>query len=123
MWDLTKFVTGEMSSIPRTLTVPQKPKIPATIKALVISFSLSSVGMSGSESKRSPLVLVTPSGHRTLDVRVVGSERMSVCRLPNRAIPPFRAPKDRIFATSFASWEVTAAYKQSKTKYCPCPWM
>lgn len=106
---LTTLVKGEISSIPNTFTVPQNPKIPATIKALVISFSLSSVGISASKFRRSPLVLVAPSGHRILDIRDVGSWRISVCRLPNRAIPPFRAPNDRIFPTSLASCEVTAA--------------
>jgi hypothetical protein len=113
---LTKFVKGEISSMPKTFTVPQNPTMVATDNALETSFALSSVGISGRPSNRSPLVLVTPSGHLTLDEREVGKEVMSVCKLPKRMIPPFRAPKDRTFDTTLVSCDVTAAYFSSKQK-------
>mmetsp|Transcript_16541 Transcript_16541/g.34116 ORF Transcript_16541/g.34116 Transcript_16541/m.34116 type:complete len:251 (-) Transcript_16541:82-834(-) len=103
---LVAVLIGSRSSIPAT---QQNPRTPDTARALLISEPLSSVGMSGKLAKRSPLVLVTPSGHGTLELVMVGNCVMSRCKSPYCETLPFFADKLMTFAIVLESLEAAAA--------------
>ena len=70
--------------------------------------------MSGKLAKRSPLVLVTPSGHGTLELVMVGNCVMSRCKSPYCETLPFFADKLMTFAIVLESLEAAAAYISKK---------
>mmetsp|Transcript_12551 Transcript_12551/g.23451 ORF Transcript_12551/g.23451 Transcript_12551/m.23451 type:complete len:207 (-) Transcript_12551:454-1074(-) len=113
------FVSGVMSSKFKTPATQHRPSTVVTANALVTSFPRSSVGTSGKLSKRSPLVLVLPSGHLTRLSRDVGKGVISRCKIPYCEMLRFLAARDITCAIILASCAAAAASIKAITDRLP----